>query len=521
MSYGKIELNLLFALESSKLDESDFILLAVKLMEKKLSKTPGFPDFFEHIKRQYLVQDYKGAITNILDLCKKNKTLLGEHAVQRLVDAATQLKNNPGDNVSRRFYETLYAKHLEAISRQNTDFSMFNELNKVFDAVKPEYAVNDLVEIKNFDDARKLLLSFLILNDNVELALKEKSAIYKTKDRSRVELGDTLTANPGIIKPNSPNFANNLIPTKKIPKIAMDEAKRDGYSKMNPQIPFVASLSGTTFSLIVLLEHYIEKHKADKNLEEKVNKIIELWVAAYLIDGYHSYGEVIDIFKDSYIQSIFSKANIKLNYAVIHDTTAEFHQAQDYALGIASRSMMHQELVQKVRDKEEQKQTISDFESALERLKQDPDSNSKYPERLIQLDKLYQNWLRDHDDAFKSQCNQIFQEIKTEEMEAEDAKNKFSFGSMLRSIMNFFQTIGVYLGIIEIEPNVTTSSIIDELKDTLEQIKEIKPAAKKTIEKSAQHTPACITSNAPTERASLGDENPSMEKELWGSKSAP
>jgi len=139
----------------------------------------------------------------------------------------------------------------------------------------------------------------------------------------------------------------------------------------------------------------------------------------------------------------------------------------------------------------------------------------------MQLDKLYHNWLQDHDDTFKSQCNQIFQEINTEEIEAEDAKNNFSFGSMLRSIMNVFQTIGVYLGIIEIEPKVTTSSIIDELKVTLEQIKDIKPATKKTIEKSDKPTPADITSTDSIEKTPVCDEDTLIEKEIWSSKSTP
>ena len=346
MSYRKIELNLLFTLASSSLDESDFILLAVKLLEKKIGKTPCFPVFFEQIKRQYLDQDYKGAITNILSLCKKNETIVVEHVAKVLDKAATQLTNNPKENVSRRFYETLYARHLERIIRENNDFSMFDELNTVYDAVKPEYAVNDLVQISNFEDARTLLLSFLILNDNVELELKEGSAIYRTKDRSRAELGKILSTNPGIMKPNSANFTDNRVPSQSIPKINIDEGKREGYSKRNPQTPFVASLSGTTFSLVFVLQHYIEKHQADNNLEAKVNRIIELWVAAYITDGYHSYGEVIDIFKDPYIQSIFSKANIKLNYALVNDTSDVFRQAQDYAFGIATRAIMHPQLAE-------------------------------------------------------------------------------------------------------------------------------------------------------------------------------
>ena len=65
------------------------------------------------------------------------------------------------------------------------------------------------------------------------------------------------------MKPNSPNFADNVVPIKIIDKIAMDDRKSHGYSKTNTQVPFVASLSGTTFSFIVVLQKYIENHKKE------------------------------------------------------------------------------------------------------------------------------------------------------------------------------------------------------------------------------------------------------------------
>ena len=185
MSYAKIELNLLLALESPKLDESDFILLSTKLLEKRLGNNEKFPAFFKQVKKQYLEQDYKSAIENILTFCKENEARLGTNVMQRLIATASHVKSNPKDNDSRRFYENLYAEQLESILKQGFDPSIFDDLNKAYDAVKPEYAVNELTSIHNFAEARKLLLSFLILNDNVELELKAQSPTYQKKDRSR------------------------------------------------------------------------------------------------------------------------------------------------------------------------------------------------------------------------------------------------------------------------------------------------------------------------------------------------
>lgn len=62
MSYQKIELSISLSLDSPKLDESDFILLSVKYLEKSLGKKKEFSGFFEDIEQLYFKQNYKEAI---------------------------------------------------------------------------------------------------------------------------------------------------------------------------------------------------------------------------------------------------------------------------------------------------------------------------------------------------------------------------------------------------------------------------------------------------------------------------
>lgn len=71
MSYQKIELSISLSLDSPKLDESDFILLSVKYLEKSLGKKKEFSGFFEDIEQLYFKQNYKEAIEKILDFSKK------------------------------------------------------------------------------------------------------------------------------------------------------------------------------------------------------------------------------------------------------------------------------------------------------------------------------------------------------------------------------------------------------------------------------------------------------------------
>ena len=128
MSYNKIELNILLSLNSSRLDESDFILLAVKFLEKSLNKSDDLPAFLQDMQSLYFKQDYKESIEKIINFAKKNESLLSPNIIQRLIAISSNLKSSSKDNDSRRLYESLYAEHLESVIKQAKDFSMFNKL---------------------------------------------------------------------------------------------------------------------------------------------------------------------------------------------------------------------------------------------------------------------------------------------------------------------------------------------------------------------------------------------------------
>ncbi len=469
MSYQKIELSISLSLDSPKLDESDFILLSVKYLEKSLGKKREFAGFFEDIERLYFKQNYKEAIEKILDFCKKNESLLSQKVVQRLVEVDPRLKSNPKDNESRRLYETLYADHLESVIKQESDLSVFNELRDSYNAVKPEYAVTHETEIKTLDEAKQFILSFVMLNDNVELPLKAQSERYPKKDRSREELGNTPSANPGIMKPNSPNFPDNLVPARDVPKIAINEKVVGGYSKTKPTTPFVASLSGTTYSLMVVLKDYIEKHKTDKDIEKKVNQIINLWISSYIKEGYHSYSEVVDVLTEPFIQSTFDEANIKLNYGVLDETHAEFRKAQDYVFGMTIRSAMHHELLDRFKNKEKLQVEVKNFETVLNKLNQNVENTGRHRETLHKLNEVFQDWSagKKSYDAFKSESNQLIHDIESEEQ-----KSNRGLGSMLKNLGNYLLYLITFRFLKEDyqKSSSPATMLVTELKDRFEQI---------------------------------------------------
>lgn len=344
MSNLKKNQPLLMVLNSPKLDTSDLILLTTKILEDNLDESPELLEAYSYIQKQYLIQDYDSALIHIAGLYTNYEPQLGTKIVHNVLSKLTVLSNHPQENNSRRFYETTYANTLEALIKEEDDYAIFTKLNDIYNQYKPEYAAEGLPSINNFEEAKELILSFWIFNDTVEIPLKMASKTYHQKDRSRENSGTVFTTNPGIMRPNAPNFFDNQTLIKKIEKINIDSKKTEGYSTQNPQVPFVASFSGTTFSLVVLLSHYIEHYKTQSNLEAEINRIIRLWVCIYIKEGYHSYRELIDVLREPNIQAIFSKAGIQLDYAISNVTKNAFHLAQDYALLINTKTMLHKEL---------------------------------------------------------------------------------------------------------------------------------------------------------------------------------
>jgi hypothetical protein len=344
MIYSASKLNELITASTSRLDESDFILICSRFIEVACSANNETNIFLLDIKHLYLQQSYQEAIAKILIFCKKNESILGEGTVSQLVTSSSTLVSNPKENDSRRLYETLYANVLEDAIKQENDFSMFNELIESYQTIKPEYAESYTPPITNAEEAKRFILSFLMLNDNVELGLKAESTLYKTKDRSRKELGTALSSNPGIMRASAPNFQDNLIPTKAVERIDIDETVADGYSQSHSTTPFLASLSGTTYSLVVVLKDYIEHHESDDHLDQKINGIVNLWIASYIQKGYHSYREIVDVLTEPIIQEIFDDAKVKLNFGVLLATDEIFQQTQDYAIACAMKRLINDEL---------------------------------------------------------------------------------------------------------------------------------------------------------------------------------
>ncbi len=418
MAHPNQEHNLL-VLKSQSLDESAFLLVAANLLEKKLGSKHGFIDFLAKLKTQYFHQDYQGALESLRQYAKKHEDVLGAVFVQALVDKSMQLTSNPNENTTRRFFETIYAQNLDKQAQEISDFSVFHDLNGVYNRVKPEFVEDVQTKIENYEQARKLMLAFEIMNDSIELGLKDQSSLYKKKDRNRAELGDVLISSPGIMRSTAPNYADKLVEAHKMPKIEMDPNKKTGYSHSNPQTPFVASVSGTTFTLMVVLTEYVKEHKDDTNLQANINQIINFWNATYIKEGYHSIRELVDVFNEPHIKKVFTDANVTLDFCQRDAFDAAFAEAQSYAVQLANRSVMHEELIGTVQRRQEIAQRkaniVKNMDLIMDRITQGVENPGPHQATFAELKQTIQSWAEGKKDntTFKNEAHQIFEGLRS------------------------------------------------------------------------------------------------------------
>ncbi|KGP64112.1 hypothetical protein EP47_08185 [Legionella norrlandica] len=177
-----------------------------------------------------------------------------------------------------------------------------------------------------------------------------KTSISNSKDRGpkRKLPEELISQNPGIVKSISPMPVNELLPTAMSNKVAdifeIDPSIVRGYSKTNTQVPYVNSVSGTTFVLVAVLTHYIEKYKNDSNLENDTNHIIQAFLSFTCKCGYHSLAEMQDVLNDPAVKEIFATNNITIHDLPQKALDAAIAASGEYATRITLQHRLHEHI---------------------------------------------------------------------------------------------------------------------------------------------------------------------------------
>ncbi len=308
------------AIKSSKLDSSTFVLLSLDFLEKKLKSKMDEKDK-SAILDNFSHNNVNVAIDIILKIFQQHEELIGSELISHVQLSQSQfhLKDHPLKNQSRRFFESIFSLQLWG-SLSQKEFKSIEKLSVFINEYSPGFIKINAVDsieaadlvigpLREFGETHPMIKQF---QDD----FRKDCLVLGRKDRGQIKKTRPLSCNPGILTSLDPCFFNIRKSEAEEGRIVdmfhIDEEKGD-FSKTNKHIPFVNSVSGTTFMFVGILRYFMEKFKDDLALEQHVNDIVKAFLAFTCKNGYHSLAEMLCVLNSPDVESIFTGFSVKLN----------------------------------------------------------------------------------------------------------------------------------------------------------------------------------------------------------------
>lgn len=253
----------------------------------------------------------------------------------------TVIRLTKGDNVEVSFKSGTQAA--DVVSKMKIDPPPTEEtVRKAKNNLKIELTRENYEKVQKQEDIKKMLSPDDLLPPYAQLDRKPASPVS--------------SSNIGSLRSISPSFRDEITQRPLINRI-VDLFRPQGgagtYSETRPSAPFVSSISGTTFTAIVHIEHYMKANANSATLNKDINDFFKQFIGTYAIQGYHSYHEIQDVLRDPKIVKLFSEYKVKLE-VTIDPTTLEMalNDTLAYAKSLSLRASAHMELREVIKKRE-------------------------------------------------------------------------------------------------------------------------------------------------------------------------
>lgn len=168
--------------------------------------------------------------------------------------------------------------------------------------------------------------------------------LYQRKDRGGKK-PTSFSCHPSICRSSDPLPTTDLHEARenRIPDLcSIDTSVKRGFSSHHPSTPFVNSVSGSAYTLVVLLESFVESqpHSERDVLSAICHDVLASFVAIALDQGYHSLVEIIKVFEQPEVMHRLSRHGITLQLSQLlppQATHAAIQLSTEHTLQLCQR----------------------------------------------------------------------------------------------------------------------------------------------------------------------------------------
>lgn len=360
------------------LDASDFILIAIQIV-KQFPLHQDDQETLDKVLIDYSRVSYPEAIASLCELVENSadKSLL---PIFKKVAAKVILSSEPQQVHSRRYFEHKFSqlwwdslntkRHIDSIDRLAHFVGGQYLSHAKKQTQEPESSfisalISDLKvgkqrrKVMNFKDMTDVIAALREYTENthsymahIDKLRQEPLSLSKTKDRHPVprhEQSVGYTMNPGIIRANSAVPVDDRLETAEPGNLAdcfsIDSNKKNGYSDTNYHVPFVNSVSGTTYGVVAVLLEYLKNDRFNPFAQEDVTNTLKAFIAYTCKRGFHSLAEMSDVLHSQGVQAAFAEYEISIPNLFptnILDQAAAI--SEQYLESLLLKKNMHQQL---------------------------------------------------------------------------------------------------------------------------------------------------------------------------------
>lgn len=312
------------------LDTTEWILNSLSMLQAFPAKKSKQP-FIDEVKTLFFNSDYLNAQRLILKLIRH---LGSDESIKAVIGGFERISlQNPKRSYARRFFEARIGYHLSKSLGEQHHKSL-ERFQKIVEAMS-DTPLNLTDRPKTTDDIQALFTAARKVGDNNSQILiaqdlfREHSSLYLSKDRGCKKTSPSYSAHCSIFTANQPvpavsPYQSTRIGCGRTPDefdIAEKCKALQGFSASNPDTPFVNSVSGTVYTLVIWLTFHIDHYKnslSEDELNADINNIMTSYICTALNDGYHSLHEMLSVLRQPEVIKIMEEHGLILQLSHPH-----------------------------------------------------------------------------------------------------------------------------------------------------------------------------------------------------------